>query len=58
MTAAADLTVCLALGAGVLSFLSPCTLPIFPAYLSYITGNALSTFLLKAVEGTWFSNLG
>ncbi|HLS08115.1 cytochrome c biogenesis CcdA family protein [Lentibacillus sp.] len=38
MTAAADLTIWLALGAGVLSFLSPCTLPIFPAYLSYITG--------------------
>ncbi|MEQ6375552.1 cytochrome c biogenesis protein CcdA [Bacillaceae bacterium S4-13-58] len=33
-----DLTVWLAFGAGVLSFLSPCTLPIFPAYLSYITG--------------------
>lgn len=28
----------LALGAGALSFLSPCVLPIFPAYLSYITG--------------------
>jgi len=26
------------LGAGALSFLSPCVLPIFPAYLSYITG--------------------
>lgn len=38
MTATADLTIWLALGAGMLSFLSPCTLPIFPAYLSYITG--------------------
>lgn len=28
----------LAIGAGTLSFLSPCVLPIFPAYLSYITG--------------------
>lgn len=28
----------LALGAGALSFLSPCVLPLFPAYLSYITG--------------------
>ncbi|GAA0465457.1 MULTISPECIES: cytochrome c biogenesis CcdA family protein [Alkalibacillus] len=34
----ADLTIWLALGAGMLSFLSPCTLPLFPAYLSYITG--------------------
>jgi len=38
MTGAADVTIWLAFGAGVLSFLSPCTLPIFPAYLSYITG--------------------
>ncbi|TFJ93238.1 cytochrome c biogenesis CcdA family protein [Lentibacillus salicampi] len=28
----------LAIGAGALSFLSPCVLPIFPAYMSYITG--------------------
>ncbi len=34
----ADVTIWIALAAGVLSFLSPCTLPIFPAYLSYITG--------------------
>jgi len=38
MTGAADITVWLAFGAGMLSFLNPCTLPIFPAYLSYITG--------------------
>lgn len=28
----------MAIGAGALSFLSPCVLPIFPAYMSYITG--------------------
>lgn len=28
----------LSLGAGAMSFLSPCVLPIFPAYMSYITG--------------------
>ncbi|CDQ20638.1 cytochrome c-type biogenesis protein [Halobacillus karajensis] len=33
-----DVTVWLAFGAGIISFLSPCTLPLFPAYLSYITG--------------------
>ncbi|SDC32132.1 cytochrome c-type biogenesis protein [Pelagirhabdus alkalitolerans] len=38
MEAATDITIWLALSAGLLSFLSPCTLPIFPAYLSYITG--------------------
>ncbi|MBM7540338.1 cytochrome c biogenesis CcdA family protein [Amphibacillus cookii] len=38
MESAADITIWLAFSAGVLSFLSPCTLPIFPGYLSYITG--------------------
>ncbi|MFA8438561.1 cytochrome c biogenesis CcdA family protein [Pueribacillus sp. YX66] len=33
-----DLNVFLAFGAGVLSFVSPCTLPLYPAFLSYITG--------------------
>lgn len=34
----ADLTIWIALGAGIVSFISPCTLPLYPAYLSYITG--------------------
>ncbi|GAA0350811.1 cytochrome c biogenesis CcdA family protein [Bacillus horti] len=33
-----DLTIWIAFWAGVLSFISPCTLPLYPAYLSYITG--------------------
>lgn len=33
-----NVTVWLALWAGVLSFFSPCTFPLFPVYLSYITG--------------------
>ena len=33
-----DLTIFLAFGAGVLSFISPCCLPLYPAFLSYITG--------------------
>lgn len=33
-----DLNVLFAFGAGLLSFLSPCTLPVYPAFLSYITG--------------------
>jgi len=28
----------IALGAGILSFLSPCVLPLIPSYLSFITG--------------------
>ncbi|SES03166.1 cytochrome c-type biogenesis protein [Gracilibacillus ureilyticus] len=47
MSAAADITIWLALGAGILSFLSPCTLPIFPAYLSYITG-----MTVKEIQGS------
>lgn len=35
---AVNLTVWLALSAGFLSFISPCTLPLYPSYLSYITG--------------------
>lgn len=32
----------LAFGAGLLSFLSPCVFPLFPSYLSYITGVSVS----------------
>jgi len=31
----------LALSAGLLSFLSPCVLPMIPAYISYLTGNSI-----------------
>lgn len=34
----ADVTLLAAFGAGVLSFLSPCCLPIYPSYLSFLTG--------------------
>lgn len=33
-----DINLFLAFGAGVLSFISPCCLPLYPAFLSYITG--------------------
>ncbi len=33
-----DINVFLAFGYGVLSFISPCCLPLYPAFLSYITG--------------------
>lgn len=33
-----DISLFLAFGAGVLSFISPCCLPLYPAFLSYITG--------------------
>jgi len=33
-----DINIFLAFGAGFLSFISPCCLPLYPAFLSYITG--------------------
>ncbi|MGH8066653.1 MAG: cytochrome c biogenesis CcdA family protein [Candidatus Entotheonellia bacterium] len=39
-----DLTVLVALGAGLLSFLSPCVLPLVPSYLSYISGISFDEF--------------
>ncbi|HJU85765.1 MAG TPA: cytochrome c biogenesis protein CcdA [Gemmatimonadota bacterium] len=33
-----ELSLAVAFGAGVVSFLSPCVLPLFPSYLSFITG--------------------
>ncbi|MGP7817823.1 cytochrome c biogenesis CcdA family protein [Niallia sp. 01092] len=36
-----DINVFLAVGAGFLSFISPCCLPLYPAFLSYITGMSI-----------------
>jgi cytochrome c-type biogenesis protein len=33
-----DINIFIAMGAGFLSFISPCCLPLYPAFLSYITG--------------------
>ncbi|MEI5906726.1 cytochrome c biogenesis protein CcdA [Bacillus spongiae] len=44
-----ELNVLLAFGAGFLSFISPCVLPLFPAFLSYITG--MSVTELKEENG-------
>ena len=38
MNAASDLSFYLAFAAGLLSFLSPCVLPLIPSYLAFITG--------------------
>lgn len=40
----------LAFGAGAISFLSPCVLPLFPAYLSYITG--VSTMEIQSEQNS------
>ena len=40
-----ELTV--AFGAGLISFLSPCVLPLIPGYISYISGSSLNKLLEK-----------
>src|SRR5690625_511328 len=37
-----EINIFIASGAGFLSFMSPCVLPLFPAFLSYITGMSVS----------------
>lgn len=61
----ADVNVFLAFGAGFLSFISPCTLPLYPAFLSYITGmsynelkNEKGMLQKRAVLHTLFFLLG
>ena len=41
---AADVTIFAALFAGLLSFLSPCVLPLVPPYLVYLAGTSLERF--------------
>ncbi len=36
-----DISILLAFSAGLLSFLSPCVLPLVPAYISYLTGSSI-----------------
>ena len=35
----------IALGAGLISFLSPCVLPLIPGYISYVTGSSLNELI-------------
>ena len=37
----------IAFGAGLISFLSPCVLPLIPGYISYISGNSINELLDK-----------
>jgi cytochrome c-type biogenesis protein len=36
-----------ALGAGLISFLSPCVLPLIPGYISYVSGNSLNELIVR-----------
>src|SRR4029078_12249315 len=48
---AADFSIAAAFGAGLLSFLSPCVLPLVPPYLVYMAGTSLER-LAGAAPGT------
>ena len=37
----------IAFGAGLISFLSPCVLPLIPGYISYISGNSINELITK-----------
>ena len=39
----------LAFGAGFVSFLTPCVLPIIPGYISYISGNSVNELIEKKI---------
>jgi len=45
------LSIPIALAAGVVSFLSPCVLPLVPGYLSYITGFSGADLAVAEIEG-------
>lgn len=48
-----DISILLAFSAGLLSFLSPCILPLVPAYLSYLTGSSIEE--LKTDKAKFFT---
>ena len=52
MSLGESLGVAVAFGAGLLSFLSPCVLPIFPSYLSFITGMSVDRLATDMAAGS------
>jgi len=55
MTAGTDLTILLALAAGVISFLSPCVLPLVPAYLGQLTAIAVAGRSESTAPSRWLA---
>lgn len=47
----ADISIFLAFSAGVLSFISPCVFPLYPAFLSYITGMSVAEIQTGELKG-------
>lgn len=50
-----DINVFIAFGAGFLSFISPCVFPLYPAFLSYITGMTVDEMTAKDKGVNWKS---
>lgn len=46
-----DISIFLAFGAGALTFISPCVFPLYPAFLSYITGLSVSDLQEGKLKG-------
>ncbi|MBG9914997.1 cytochrome c biogenesis protein CcdA [Bacillus sonorensis] len=46
-----SVTIWLAFGAGFLSFISPCCLPLYPSFISYITGFSVSDLKSRQTKG-------
>lgn len=54
-----DISVLLAFSAGLLSFLSPCVLPLVPAYIGYLTGSSVNELKEKSWKpSTLYKSLG
>ncbi|WP_285863524.1 cytochrome c biogenesis CcdA family protein [Lederbergia lenta] len=47
----ADISIILAFGAGALTFISPCVFPLYPAFLSYITGMSVAEIQMGELKG-------
>jgi cytochrome c-type biogenesis protein len=54
-----DISMLLAFSAGLLSFLSPCVLPMIPAYISYLTGSSIKELRVeKTKPSTIYKSIG
>ena len=49
-------TLSIAFLAGVISFLSPCVLPLIPGYISYISGTSLEKLVEKKKQSSNYQN--
>ena len=52
MRSGANISVLVAFAGGLFSFLSPCVLPLFPSYLSFITGMSVEELQQSSGQGT------